>query len=60
MLAKFMQREKRFIKNEKVAFLILPLVLVPILFETLLYEKYIVWFGSYQDEVLTFRSTFAS
>jgi len=52
MLAKFMQREKRFIKSEKVAFLILPLVLLPMLFELPLHDRYTVWFDSYHDEVL--------
>ncbi len=37
ILARFLQREKRFIKSERVAFLVLPLVLVPLLIELVLH-----------------------
>ncbi len=47
-----MQREKRFTKSEKIAFLMLPMVLAPLLFELLLHERYITWFDNYHDEVL--------
>jgi len=51
MLTKFLQREKRFIKSEKVTFFVLPLILLPLLFEMLLQGRYMVWFDSYHDEV---------
>ena len=52
MLTKFLQREKRFIKSEKITFFVLPLILLPLLFELLLHGKYTIWFDSYHDEVL--------
>ena len=52
MLTTFLQREKRFVKSEKIAFFVLPLILLPLLFELLLHERYTVWFDSYHDEVL--------
>jgi len=52
MLARFLQREKRFIKSEKIAFLVLPLVLLPLLLEVVLHGRYGVWFGEYKDEIL--------
>ncbi len=52
MLTTFLQREKRFVKSEKIAFLVLPLILIPLLIELLLYGRYAAWFDSYHDEVL--------
>ena len=52
MLTKFLQREKRFIKSEKITFFVLPLILLPLLFELLLHGQYTIWFDSYHDEVL--------
>ena len=52
MLTTFLQREKRFVKSEKIAFLVLPLILIPLLIELLLHGRYAVWFDSYHDEVL--------
>jgi len=52
MLTKFIQREKRLIKTEKIAFLILPLVLLPLLIELFLHPSYVQWFEQYRDEIL--------
>jgi hypothetical protein len=52
MLAKFLQREKRFIKSEKVAFLVLPMVLLPLLIELFLHSRYTPLFDMYKDEIL--------
>jgi len=52
MLAKFIQREKRLIKNEKVVFLILPLVLIPLLVELGVHSVYPEWFKHYHNEIL--------
>ncbi|AKF25051.1 metal transporter [Sulfurovum lithotrophicum] len=52
MLAKFLQREKRFIKSERVAFLVLPIVLIPLMFEVFLHGRYTLWFDMYKDEIL--------
>jgi len=52
MLSKFLQREKRFIKSEKIAFLVLPMVLLPLLLEVVLHARYGAWFGEYKDEIL--------
>ena len=52
MLTTFLQREKRFVKSEKIAFLVLPLILIPLLIELLLHGRYAAWFDSYHDEVL--------
>ncbi|RUM73119.1 MAG: metal transporter [Sulfurovum sp.] len=52
MITRFLQREKRFIKSEKIAFLVLPLVLLPLLLELFLQSRYSVWFETYRDEIL--------
>jgi hypothetical protein len=52
MVSRFLQREKRFIKSEKVAFVILPLVLLPIVFEFYLHTAFPHWFKQYHDEIL--------
>jgi hypothetical protein len=52
MLTTFLQREKRFVKSEKIAFLVLPLILIPLLIELLLHGRYAAWFDNYHDEVL--------
>ncbi|WP_294952365.1 ion channel [Sulfurovum sp.] len=52
MLAKFMQREKRFIKSEKIAFLVLPLVLLPLAIELVVHGMQPEWFEVHRDEIL--------
>ncbi|SFV62758.1 hypothetical protein MNB_SV-10-185 [hydrothermal vent metagenome] len=52
MLAKFMQREKRFIKSEKIAFLVLPLVLLPLAIELVVHGMQAEWFEVHHDEIL--------
>ncbi len=52
MLAKFMQREKRFIKSEKIAFLVLPLVLLPLAIELVVHGMQPEWFEVHHDEIL--------
>ncbi len=52
MLKKLTNRKNRFIINEKIAFMILPLVLLPILFELFLNHINPALFISYHDEVL--------
>ena len=52
MLTKLIQREKRFVKTEKIAFLILPMVLVPLLIELKIYTLFPEWFTHYNDEIL--------
>jgi hypothetical protein len=52
MLTKFIQREKRLIKSEKVAFVIMPLVLLPLLFELFLHHLRPEWFETYRDTIL--------
>jgi len=52
MFARFLQREKRFIKSERVAFLVLPLVLLPLMVELFLHARYGTWFELYRDEIL--------
>ncbi len=52
MLQKYTNRKTRFIVNEKIAFWILPLVLLPILFELFLSHISPSFFKTYKDEVL--------
>ena len=52
MLSKFMQRENRFIYSEKMAFLILPMVLIPLFLEVALKSIKPQWFLLYSDEIL--------
>lgn len=52
MLAKLTQRKWRFIHNEKIAFLLLPLVLIPLAIELVLHNQFSRWFNLYQDEML--------
>jgi hypothetical protein len=52
MLAKFIQREKRLIRSEKVAFLVLPMVLLPLPFEMFLHYLHPEWFEIYRDIIL--------
>ena len=52
MLAKFLKREKRFIQSEKVAFLVLPLVLLPLAFELVLHGLWPEWFDRYREGIL--------
>ncbi len=52
MLAKLTQRKWRFIHNEKIAFLLLPLVLIPLAIELVLHNQFSQWFNLYQDEML--------
>ena len=52
MLKKLTNRKNRFVVNEKIAFWILPLVLLPILFELFLNHINPMFFKTYKDEVL--------
>lgn len=52
MLARFMQREKRFIHSEKIAFLVLPLILMPLVFEMILHALHPEWFDLHRDTIL--------
>ena len=47
-----MQREQRFIKSEKVAFLLLPLILLPLMAEVWFHTHEPRWFELYHDEIL--------
>ncbi len=52
MLTKFMRRENRFINSEKMAFLILPMVLIPLLLEVLLHTIKPEWFTLHREQIL--------
>ncbi len=52
MLKKLTNRKNRFVVNERKAFWILPLVLLPILFELFLNHINPMFFKTYKDEVL--------
>ncbi len=52
MLTKFMQRENRFIHSEKMAFFILPMVLIPLLLELVLHSIKPEWFTVYREQIL--------
>ncbi|WP_295421817.1 ion channel [Sulfurovum sp.] len=52
MLTKFMQRENRFIHSEKIAFLVLPLVLIPLLLELVLHSMRPEWFDLHGEQIL--------
>jgi len=47
-----MQREKRLIHSDKMAFLALPLVLIPLLLELIFHGIEPKWFEVYRDEIL--------
>jgi len=47
-----MQREKRFIKSEKIAFFVLPMILFPLLLELLLPGLHPEWFKIHREEIL--------
>ena len=47
-----MQREKRFIYSDKMAFLALPLVLIPLFLELIFHSIEPKWFELYRDEIL--------
>ena len=47
-----MQREKRFIRSEKIAFLVLPLILLPLVFEMILHNMRPEWFQVHRDTIL--------
>lgn len=49
---KYFQREKRYIKNINIAFLVIPLILLPLLFEWYLHTKELTFFTTYHDEIL--------
>jgi len=52
LLKRYTQRENRLIRNEKIAFLLLPLVLIPLLFEvTLLWFNH-EWFALHREGIL--------
>jgi len=52
MLMKFMKRENRFIYNENMAFLLLPMVLLPLFLEVILHNLKPELFDLYRDEIL--------
>ncbi len=52
MLTRFMQRENRFIHSEKMAFLLLPMVLIPLLLELGLHSIKPEWFALHRDQIL--------
>ena len=52
MLNKFMQREKRLVKSEKIAFIVLPMVLLPLAIEVVIHGIYPMWFKLHADEIL--------
>ena len=52
MLTKFLQREKRLIKSEKIAFFVLPLVLLPLAFDLILLGVHPEWFDIHRDGIL--------
>ena len=52
MLTKFMQRENRFIHSEKMAFLLLPMVLIPLLLELALHSIKPEWFALHREQIL--------
>ena len=52
MLTKFMQRENRFIHSEKMAFFILPMVLIPLLLELALHSIKPEWFALHREQIL--------
>jgi len=47
-----MQRKKRFIHSERIAFLVLPLVLLPLAFELVLHGMRTEWFEVHRDTIL--------
>ena len=47
-----MQRENRFIHSEKIAFLVLPLVLIPLLLELLFHKMQLEWFTLHREQIL--------
>ncbi len=52
MLNKFIQRENRFIRSGKIAFLVLPLVLIPLILEIALQHTQPTWFTLHRDQIL--------
>ena len=52
MLKRYTQRENRLIRNEKIAFLLLPLVLIPLLFEVALLWFNHEWFVLHREGIL--------
>ncbi len=52
MLTKLVQRKNRYIQNENMAFLILPLVLLPLLPQVWLLNNYNNWFISHRDIIM--------
>ncbi len=55
MLTRLAQRKNRYIQNENVAFLILPLVLLPLLPQLWLFNNYYDWFISNRDTIIFFN-----
>ena len=49
---KFFHRDKRYIKNINIAFLVIPMILLPLLFEWYLHTKDLALFTTYHDEIL--------
>ncbi len=52
MLGTFLQREKRLIKSEVIAFVVLPLVLLPLAMEVVLHGMRPEWFDLYREKIL--------
>ncbi len=52
MLNRFVERKNRYIRNENIAFLILPMVLLPLLPQLWLLNNYHNWFFKYRDTIM--------
>jgi len=52
MLTRFAERKNRYIKNDNVAFVILPLVLLPLLPQLYLQHAYFGWFMEHRDAIM--------
>ncbi len=48
----YFQRDKRYIKNINIAFLVIPMILLPLLFEWYFHIKEVAFFTTYHDEIL--------
>jgi hypothetical protein len=52
LIEKYINREKRYLKNINIVFLFLPFILFPLLIEYYLHYKYQNFFINYKDEIL--------
>jgi len=52
MLTRLAERKNRYIKNDNVAFVILPLVLLPLLPQLYLQHAYFEWFMEHRDAIM--------